>query len=147
MKPIFSLFLFLFALYASAEPKKFGKEFTVPVKPLSLTEAMGKISENQGKEIVIRSEISQVCQSKGCWMKVKDGKNEVRVTFADYSFFVPKDSAKRMVLAQGKLFEKEISKSEARHYARDAKASESEIKAITSGRKEPWFEATGLILE
>jgi len=146
MSKLFSI-LFIFSLTAQADAKKFGKDFTVEGKPLSLTEAMNKISENQGKDILIKAEISQVCQSKGCWMKIKEGKNEVRVTFTDYAFFVPKDAAKRTIVAQGKLFDKEISAAEARHYARDAKASEEEVKAIKTGRKEPWFEATGLVLE
>ena len=147
MKVFFTIPALFLSLCALANSNKFGKEFTVESKPLSLKEAIGQLSQNQGKEIIIRSEISQVCQSKGCWMKIREGNTEVRITFADYSFFVPKDSAKRKVLAKGKLFEKEISAAEARHYARDAKASEAEIKAIQTSRKEPRFEATGLVLE
>lgn len=147
MRLLITVPFFFLSLSAIANSNKFGKEFSVDGNPLTLKEAISQLKKNEGKEIVIRSEISQVCQSKGCWMKIKEGNTEVRVTFADYAFFVPKDSAKRKVLAMGKLFEKEISAAEARHYARDAKASEAEIKAIQTSRKEPRFEAIGLVLE
>jgi hypothetical protein len=71
----------------------------------------------------------------------------VRVTFKDYSFFVPKDSAKAEALVQGKIFEKKISAAEARHYAKDEGKPAAEVKKIKEGSVSPWFEASGIKLD
>lgn len=34
--------------------------------------------------IVISATVKEVCQRKGCWMIVADGKTKMRVTFKDY---------------------------------------------------------------
>lgn len=130
-----------------AESKSFGKGVTLAETPISLSEALKRKTELAGKDILVKAEVAQVCQSKGCWLTLKDGSQEVRVTFKDYSFFVPKDSAKREAVVQGKIFDKEISAAEARHYAKDAGQPESEVKKITEGAKSPWFEATGLSMK
>jgi len=127
--------------------KSYGKGVTLAAEPISLKEAIKRQAEFDGKDILVKAEVGQVCQSKGCWIVLKDGDAQVRVTFKDYSFFVPKDSAKQMAVVQGRIFEKEISPAEARHYAKDAGQPKEEVKKITEGSKAPWFEATGLTLK
>jgi hypothetical protein len=131
---------------ASAEGKSYGKGITLQQEPISLKEALAKKEELKDKEILVKAKVDTVCQAKGCWLTLKEGKTEVRVTFADYSFFVPKDSAAKTAVMQGKLFDKEITAAEARHYAQDAKMPKEEIAKITQPVKTPWFEATGLTL-
>lgn len=126
--------------------KSYGKGVTLADAPISLTEALKRRDEFAGKEIVVKAEVAQVCQSKGCWLMLKDGASQVRVTFHDYSFFVPKDVKKQEAIVQGKIFEKEISAAENRHYTKDEGKPASEVKKITEGAKSPWFEATGLTL-
>ncbi len=55
------------------------------------------------KTVVFQGTIAEVCQTKGCWMKVFPDSTEVgvRVTFKDYGFFVPKDSKGMWVRAEG----------------------------------------------
>jgi len=127
--------------------KAYGQGVTLTAEPISLKEALQRQTELAGKDILVKAEVGQVCQSKGCWFMLKEGDAQVRVTFKDYSFFVPKDSAKQMALVQGRIFEKEISAAEARHYAKDAGQPKEEVKKITEGTKSPWFEATGLTLK
>jgi len=129
------------------EGKSYGKGVTLNSPPISLTEALEKKNELGGKDILVKAEVAQVCQSKGCWMMLKDGDKQVRVTFSNYSFFVPKDSANQDALVQGKIFEKKISAAEARHYAKDAGMPAEEVKKIKEGSTSPWFEATGLSLK
>lgn len=129
--------------------RSYGKGVTLTTPPLSLAEALRQKEANQGKEIVVRAEVGQVCQAMGCWLTLKDPKDKkanVRVSFDNYSFFVPKDSAKRTAVVQGKLFDKELSAAEARHYAKDAGQSAAEQAKITKPVKQAWFEATGLTL-
>lgn len=130
----------------SASAESYGKGVTLSQAPVSLTEAVKQLKQNEGKEIVVKAKVDKVCQSKGCWLVLKDGDTQVRVTFANYSFFVPKNSAKSEAVVQGKLFEKEVSAAEARHYAKDEHLPAKEVAKIQSAQKAPWFEATGLTL-
>ena len=92
--------------------------------------------------------VKEVCQSKGCWMKVdlEDG-NQVMVKFKDYGFFMPKDIAGKEVIINGKAFVNEVPVDEQRHYAEDAGKSEEEIAAITEPKKTFSFEADGVLLK
>lgn len=129
--------------------RSYGKGVTLTTEPMSLSQALKEKASLEGKEIVVRAEVDQVCQAMGCWLTLKDPKDKkanVRVSFDNYSFFVPKDSAKRTATVQGKLFDKELSAAEARHYAKDAGKSAAEQAKIKAPVKQAWFEATGLTL-
>jgi len=91
--------------------------------------------------------VNEVCQAKGCWMKVdlEDG-NQVMVKFKDYGFFMPKNIAGEQVILNGKAFVSEVPVEELRHYAEDAGKSAEEIAAITESKKTYSFEADGVLL-
>ncbi len=126
--------------------ESYGKGVTLKETPITLAEAVKNLKQHEGKEIVVKANVEKVCQTEGCWIVLKDGDTQVHVQFSKHSFVVPKDSAKTEAVVQGKLFEKEISASAARHYARDAKMPEKEVAKIQSSKKVPWFESTGLVL-
>lgn len=91
--------------------------------------------------------VSEVCQAKGCWMTLNDGKGgtaEVMVRFKDYGFFVPKDIGGRQVIVEGKAFKTVTPVEELRHYAEDAGKSKEEIAAITEPENTFSVEATGV---
>lgn len=135
------------ALFSStAFAKDFGKGIQSTEKPITLTEAIAKIDTLKEKEIVVKSTVGMVCQAKGCWMMLEDGKEKIRVTFNNYSFFVPKDSGKKTATVQGKIYWKDVTAGEARHYAKDEGKPLTEV-AMAKGTKTPWFEATGVRLE
>lgn len=96
----------------------------------------------------VEGEIVEVCQSKGCWMKIRksDG-SEVRVTFKDYGFFVPKDGAGKWAVLEGVAFYDTLSVETLRHYAEDAGKSAAEIAAITQPEYKVAFEAAGVIIK
>jgi hypothetical protein len=91
------------------------------------------------------AEVAEVCQNKGCWMRV-DLPNEgsVMVRFKDYGFFVPKDISGRRVVVEGRAFISEVDQAERRHMAEDAGASEEEIASIQGSEFQKGFEATGV---
>ena len=92
--------------------------------------------------------VNEVCQSKGCWMKVDlEDWNQVMVKFKDYGFFMPKDIAGKEVIINGKAFVNEVPVEEQRHYAEDAGKSEEEIAAITEPKTTFSFEADGVLLK
>lgn len=139
--------LALSLLSVAAFAKDYGKGVVSKDAPISLTDAIGKIDSMDGKEVVVKSTIGTVCKEKGCWMMLDDGKNKIRVTFENYSFFVPKDSAKKTAIVQGRMFWKDLGAGEARHYAKDEGKNKAEVAMIKEAKKTPWFEATGLKIE
>ena len=92
--------------------------------------------------------VTEVCQSKGCWMKLKleDG-DEAMVKFKDYGFFMPKDIAGKEVVVNGLAFIEEMSVDEQKHYAEDAGESKEVIAAIIAPKKTYRFEADGVLLK
>lgn len=94
------------------------------------------------------AKVDEVCQAKGCWMKLDLGNDEqVMVKFKDYGFFMPKNIAGKEVIVNGKAFVSEVSVEEQRHYAEDAGKSEDEIAAITEVKRTYTFEADGVLLK
>ena len=94
------------------------------------------------------TKIDEVCQKKGCWIKVplSDGKQSF-VKFKDYAFFMPFNSAGSEVILNGKAFKNETSVKELQHYAKDAGKSEEEIAKITEPKVTFSFLADGVLLE
>jgi hypothetical protein len=128
----------LAAQQGSAQPKgeheTFGAASQLKGAPLTVAQALKPQSLN--KPIRVQGKVEQVCQNKGCWMVLTDGKRSIRVTFKDYGFFVPKGIAGKTVIAEGVVSEKVISEDEARHQAEEAWKSEEEIKKIVGDQKQ-----------
>ena len=95
----------------------------------------------------VTAPITAACQKKGCWMTVDLGGTEMRVTFKDYGFFVPKNSSGHTATMEGVARKEEISVATLKHYAEDAGKSKAEIAAITKPETEYSFEATGVIIK
>ncbi len=93
------------------------------------------------------STVNEVCQSKGCWMKLNLGEQETMVKFKDYAFFMPKNIAGHQVIVDGIAFVNEMSVDEQRHYAEDAGKSEKEIEAIKTPKRTLSFEASGVLVQ
>lgn len=112
-----------------------------------LDEVIDLFTEDEEQLMKISGTLERVCQSKGCWttMTTEDGRS-LRMTFANYSFFIPVDAAGREIIAEGLAFKKVSSVAELRHYAEDARASAEEIAAITEPEIEYTFEARGVLL-
>ena len=100
---ILGIFVLLIACQQEGNKKNgqtFGGEVTME-KAVSLAEVYANPDEFEGKEIRIDGKITQVCQHKGCWLKLSDGNKELIVRFKDYGFFVPKDVAALKITIQG----------------------------------------------
>lgn len=81
---------------AAAETKTYGAAIA-PAAPVQLGEVLGKPESYEGKTVVVEGEVRRACSRKGCWMELAEStSNEARgarVTFKDYGFFVPTNSA------------------------------------------------------
>ncbi|NJC25402.1 DUF4920 domain-containing protein [Neolewinella antarctica] len=127
----------------------YGAEF----EPLEVVAAPSFISRYTEKEIadtintVLRGEVTEVCQAKGCWMTINSGQeDEIMVKFKDYGFFMPKDISGREVVMNGMAYYQITPVDELRHYAEDAGKDAAEIAAITEPVKELRFLADGVKL-
>ena len=96
--------------------------------------------------IKVTGEINKVCQAKGCWMTMQAGDSDMRITFKDYGFFVPKDASGKQTVIEGVIKQQTTDVETLRHYATDAGKSEEEIAAITEPVVEYAFEAVGVII-
>ncbi|MFN1833915.1 DUF4920 domain-containing protein [Balneola sp. MJW-20] len=71
------------------------------------------------KEVLIESQITQVCQKKGCFFITQSEGFYARITFKDYSFFIPTNTAGKTVLVKGVFNLKELSAEQSQHYQED----------------------------
>jgi uncharacterized protein DUF4920 len=114
-----------------------------PVVPLA--ELLATPERFDGHELVFEGRVSEVCARKGCWMTLASGAREVRVTFQDYGFFVPLDSAGATVRAEGRFEIRAVPADEAKHYLEDA-GRHAEAAAITGPVPSYTFVASGVEL-
>jgi hypothetical protein len=98
--------------------------------------------------VKFKSTIKEVCQNKGCWMKLDLGnQKETFVKFKDYAFFMPKDSKNDEVIVNGKAFVSLESVEDQKHYAGDAGKSQAEIDKIVAPKKVYSFTADGVLIK
>jgi hypothetical protein len=87
--------------------------------PLSLGDLLKDNAKYQDQEVLLATRIAKVCQKKGCFFVAQDGAATARVSFKDYSFFIPTDSGGKDVVLLGTFSRKSVTKEEAEHYAKD----------------------------
>lgn len=147
-----SLFAFLLTLgLAAQEPAPAEKGITygsgtTAAGVIPVAELHKHIKDNrfEGK---ISGKVVEVCQEKGCWMKVERANGEkLMVKFKDYGFFMPKDIVGKEVVLDGEATVKEVSVKQQKHYAEDAGKSKEEIAKIKEPKKELQFVAKGVLV-
>ena len=95
----------------------------------------------------LKAKVTDVCQMKGCWMKLDIGnEKDIMVNFKDYSFFVPKNIIGKKVIVSGEAFKRNISVDELKHYARDRGENESAISLIVEPKEIYSLTAKGVVL-
>ena len=85
--------------------------------------SIGTLVENgeayQGATVLVETRIAKVCQKKGCFFVAQHGADSVRVTFADYGFFIPTDSGGKTVTLAGTFSREPMDQATAEHLAAD----------------------------
>ncbi len=111
------------------------------LNPMTLSQIVE--GENETSLITLKTTVSEVCNKKGCFFIAQDGDYTARITFKDYSFFIPTDSKGKEVVLVGDFSIETLSEEQAKHYAEDAgKDSES----ITGEQKEYSVVATSVVV-
>ena len=84
---------------------------------VSLAEAARNADAYADRSVILEGQVVKACQNKGCWLELvpQGAERGIRVTFKDYGFFVPKNSAGHSARLEG-VFERNIfSKADADH--------------------------------
>ena len=112
----------------------------------AFTQFIGGKSE---ADVKVEAEIITTCKKKGCWMDVKlaDG-STMKVTFADYGFFVPTDGMQgKTAVLQGHASREVVTEAMRRHYAEDAGKTKEECEAIKGDENKLSFVADGVLIK
>lgn len=109
---------------------------------VTLAELLAKPQTHEGKTVRVEGQVRKACEKKGCWMELAEGAKGagVRVTFKDYGFFVPLDSAGSAARVEGVVKVTELSDGMARHYEaegaivpRGADGKPREVQLVATG--------------
>lgn len=109
--------------------------------------AISKDSESfKDKDVKIRGRIIAICPTKGCWLRMKDGENELFVRFKDYSFFVPRHLKDHLIELEGKVKLEIMSEEMRRHYAEEQGKTPEEIEQIKGDERKLNMEAASVTI-
>lgn len=125
----------------------YGAEITAD-GAVSTATMMNQLGNQDSLFVKVSSEIVTTCAMKGCWMNLvlADGE-EMRVTFKDYAFFVPKEGmGGNQAIIEGYVKRAVTDAATLQHYAEDAGKTAEEIASITEDKEGLTFEATGVII-
>ena len=116
-------------------------------KALPIASVLSGGAAYQGKTLIVEGEVRRACTRKGCWMELSESTETntpgCRVTFKDYGFFVPIDSAGASARVQGKVEVDTLSASAVRHYEEEGAKF---VKAPDGTAREVRIVATGVEL-
>lgn len=147
----FALLCTVITIFASCDHKQFSKKTTfldtsnfvsygdksiLIDNYLTKEEALFEFDQlelNDSTDINFESTVKSVCKVKGCWMTLAldDDNENARISFKDYSFFVPKDIEGKDVIVSGTAVKNVLSVDHLKHLAEDAGKPQEEIDAIT----------------
>jgi len=156
MKKIFFALVVLTA-FACSETKeaaiegtlvgKYGDEITES-GTISTNDMVAMLNESDSVAVKVKGEITATCAMKGCWMNlVMPNGDEMRVTFKDYGFFVPKEGMEgNLAIIDGVVTRTLTDVATLKHYAEDAGKPQEEIDVITEDKEELAFVANGVII-
>ncbi|WP_224490851.1 DUF4920 domain-containing protein [Robertkochia flava] len=138
------------AVAAAIQDQEFGKGINAD-KISSAADMAGMyegMMEPDTLSVAFEAKVVEVCQMKGCWMKLDLGNDQTAmVRFKDYGFFVPKDLAGKSVVVEGNAFVDLMSVEDQKHYAEDAGSTVEDIEAIKAPKKTYTFIASGVAVK
>ncbi|MEO8211462.1 MAG: DUF4920 domain-containing protein [bacterium] len=121
----------------------YGKDFDPSMTVIEFSDLMNAVLDNDGKTILVKGSVSDVCQAMGCWMIMSEGKNNVRVK-TDHNFFLPKDIAGSNAVVIGTFKSTKISEEDAKHYNEESKNPTMKTEDISGTQDAYEIEAIGI---
>ncbi|MEO8901985.1 MAG: DUF4920 domain-containing protein [Polyangiaceae bacterium] len=136
------------AVQSSAAQPLAVKTFGAPISAgpvLSLADVLATPDRFRGQSITVEGHVRAACTRRGCWMEMAQGAAPnlpgCRVTFKDYGFFVPTDSAGSPVKVQGTFAVDTLAPERVAHLEsegglfphKNADGSVNELKLVANG--------------
>lgn len=107
---------------AAARPSAPHKTFGAPLgasPSVTLADVLKTPDKFADQTILVEGQVRRACTRKGCWMELSEGQDAAlpgcRVTFKDYGFFVPTDSAGAKARVEAKVESKVVKPSLVAH--------------------------------
>ena len=137
---------------ASDAHRKFG-EAIAPSETIALTRVLTNPDDFASRAVTVEAKVRRNCTRRGCWMELASSLDPnlpgCRVTFKDYGFFVPLDSAGSTAKVQGVVEVTRVAKEEVAHLesegahfaAKQPDGTAREVRLVASG-VELWREAS-----
>ena len=115
---------------------------------VALAELLASPDAYADKTVRTEGLVRQACTRKGCWMEVTASAEKdaaaTRVTFKDYGFFVPTDSAGTQARLEGQVVIKTVDKGDVEHL--ESEGAKFVAKADDGSAREVQFIASGVEL-
>lgn len=123
----------------------FGEAFNdSTVTPVTMDSLMKLVPLNRPLDAVFTGKVQQVCQSRGCWIKLEASNGQSVFVDTDEKITMPKSIAGKTVTVNGYAFMDTTDVETLRHYAKDEGKSKEEIEKITEPLIEVSIMATGI---
>jgi hypothetical protein len=98
--------------------KKLYGQALAPAAPITVAALLAR--PETGAPVTVEGSVRKACTRKGCWMELAESAREgtpgCRVTFKNYGFFVPVDSAGSHARVQGQVQVDTLAAEAVRHY-------------------------------
>tara|TARA_Y100001934_G_scaffold257099_1_gene325815 strand:- start:463 stop:999 length:537 start_codon:yes stop_codon:yes gene_type:complete len=128
-----------------------AKTYGAPVgkgKAITLKEVLQNPSSFAGEQVIVTGFVRKACSKKGCWMEMASSETSkgqgCRITFKDYGFFVPINSAGSTARLEGLVEIKKLEKAAVTHLESDGATFAT--KTQDGGAHEVRIVATGVEL-
>jgi len=127
--------------------KRFGAPLGAAARE-PLKDVLSRPHDFDGKTIGLSGHVRRACSRRGCWMELAASADpsspSCRVTFKDYAFFVPTDSAGSSAKLEGTLSVRRVEPKLVRHL--EAEGASFPSKGADGSAEELRFVATGVEL-
>jgi len=123
----------------------FGAPIDATRKAEAITAVLANPEQFQGRPLLVEGHVRRACSRRGCWMELAEASDPklpgCRVTFKDYGFFVPTDSAGATARVDAQLELATLSPASVDHMEREGASfpnkgsdgSAREVRLIASG--------------
>lgn len=110
-----------------------ASDFVAPT--VKLNDVLKDFEAYRNQTVTVEGKVVQVCEEKGCWIKIEDKNITVRAIMKGHAFSVPKELKNKKVRITGIMEQKELPVNVVRHYMKDEGRSADEIKKVTQPQK------------
>jgi hypothetical protein len=124
--------------------ERFGQPITAS-ESATLSAVLASAEQYRDRTVIMEGLVRRACSRKGCWMELASSADKAspgcRVTFKDYGFFVPTDSAGARAKVQGAVLIHKVEpqwvahmEEEGAHFAsKNADGSANEVRLVATG--------------